>query len=358
VGLFVAIAAAWWFWSGPPRLPIVRTLKLPGGEGWPLAFSKDGALLATGRPSGNVYIWDVASGQVRATRRLPGWPHWTVFSPDNQMVAAYSVVVGVAGRGQPTTVTVFNTSGGSQRTAFEVAKSILLPPKFSRDGSSFGAITWDDARNKPLEFRSWETTDWKERPARPLAMKKQNMFALSSDERIMATGHHSGPGLSLWDLTTQEPTETPLADPASPPCSTRSLQLSPSGRTLARARWDGPLELWDLRTKTRSSVIPPTTAGFYTLDANFTPDERTLVTQELEGGPLRGVIGTLRFFTLRAMSLGRYDERPRDVVVRDLPSGRVRAVLKEQYRHVVSDDGKVLATTNANGTLTLWDLGK
>ena len=66
----------------------------------------------------------------------------------------------------------------------------------------------------------------------------------------------------------------------------------------------------------------------------------------------------LRFLADRVMALGRFQRRFGDAVVRDCPSGRVRAVLKQQARAVISDDGKVLATIDGYGKLTLWELSK
>jgi WD40 repeat protein len=357
--LLVAAVTAWWLRPGLPTLPILRTLKLPGPRSWPLAFSKDGALLATGIPDRGVDIWEVASGKLHATCPLPGWPSWAVFSPDGQTVVVSYVILGPA---RPDTLTVFNTVDGSQRTAFEVGQSILAYPRFSQDGSKFEITTWNNVRNKPLlapwVFRSWEATEWQEQPARPLTMKQEDAWALTSDARTMATADRKASGLTLWDLTKEEPTATALAGPASTAFGTFMLGFSPDNQTLVRVRSTGPLEIWDVGTKTRTSVLEPYTRGYQIGPMAFSTDEKTLVTQEWEPGPRPGATGMLRFLADRVMALGRFEGRVGDVVVRDLPSGRVRAVLKYQGRPVVSENGKVLATTSANGTLTLWDLSK
>jgi WD40 repeat protein len=174
----------------------------------------------------------------------------------------------------------------------------------------------------------------------------------------MATADRKASGLTLWDLTKEEPTATSLAGPDSTAFGTFVMGFSPDDQTLVRVRSTGPLEIWDVGTKTRTSVLEPYTRGYQIGPMCFSTDEKTLVTQEWEPGPRLGVTGWLRFLAERVMALGRSERRFGDVVVRDLPGGCVRAVLKHQGRAVISDDGKVLATANANGTVTLWDLRK
>jgi hypothetical protein len=367
VGLFVGLAAGWWFWSGPPRLPILRTLTLPGHKGRPLAFSQDGRLLATGLPGGGIHIWEVETGHIRAICTLHEWPRWAIFSPDGRSIAVYSDLIGQTG---PEKVTVFDTSDGSKRAGLPVNRSLLLDPRFSSDGKSFQLIACDNSKNakanaqvqyrswETTEIRSWETADWTEEPVRPLPVKGAVVSALSPDGHALASVTDEVPSLTHYDLSTEPPRVTPFPDPPLRRGNTYSLVFSLDGQTLAWSRNDGTTTLWDVPAKARRSSFRPRLADYFARIVVFSPDAKTLIAEEMERTDRRDVLWKVRYVFFWAVSRGRYDGSSSEVVVRDLPSGSVRALLKGQYWPVVSPNGKVLATTDGYGTLTLWDLGK
>jgi eukaryotic-like serine/threonine-protein kinase len=57
---------------------------------WRLAFSADGALLASGGFDGAVRVWDCPSGRLRAVYHGDGRISWATFSPDGRWLAASS----------------------------------------------------------------------------------------------------------------------------------------------------------------------------------------------------------------------------------------------------------------------------
>ena len=278
LGLVAAISA-WWFRPRPPGLPVVQTLTVPHPRGWPLAFSPDGTLLITTVPNGGIQIWEVATGKLRATCSLGGWTGWAVVSPDSQTVVASSLMLGPP---RPSVLSVFRISDGSLVTSFEVDQSIHLNPRFTPDGSTFELVTWDNAQRPPAAvpwvFRSWDTANWQPAIPRPLAMKQQDVFVLSSGRHSAITGNRKTAGLTLWDLTTETPTSEALPVSESTEFGTHTVGFSQSDQTLVRVRTTGPIEIWDLKTKSRSSVFQPYSPGHVIGPWCFSSDERTLIT--------------------------------------------------------------------------------
>jgi WD40 repeat protein len=316
-----------------------------------------------------VHIWEVATGTIQATCVLQEWHRWAVFSLDAQSVAVCSDLIGRV-RGEK--VTVFDTANGSQRAVLTVDTSILLDPSFSPDGRSFRLMACDNSQNtktnalvvmrpwETAEIRSWDMTDWKEEPVRPLPVNRAVGFAFSPDGRALAGASDEIPSLTFYDLSTDPPRATTVTDPSVRPASamTHSLGFSPDGQTVAWSRGEGTITLWDVPTQARRSLFRARRPNYVARFVVLGPDTKTLITGEMEGGFRRDAMWRLKYLFLLAVSGGRYEGPPPEVVVRDLPSGRVRAVLPDQFAPVLSPDGKVLATTDGRGTLTLWDLGK
>jgi RNA polymerase sigma factor (sigma-70 family) len=136
-----------------------------GGVGWPVnvAFSPDGrTLLETSEGGRKMFLWEVATGQLRRSLSLSSFPHWDVaFSPDGRRIAV--------------------TQDPMDRRNLNKEPSIWL---------------FDLASNRP--------------PAKRFGHEGRiNVLSFSPDSRILASGS-SDTTVLLWDVAKLDP-DTPPA---------------------------------------------------------------------------------------------------------------------------------------------------
>jgi WD40 repeat protein len=190
-----------------------------------LAFSPDGAILASTHGDDSITLWEVSSGQPigKPLRAELGVGGSLAFSDDGIFLASTG-------------------AGGSQEND--------------------NAITiWDVASQKLVrEFRSG--TPW------PVT---QIIFSPGSHR--LASGSRDGTVL-LWELDSRHPLATPLSADAD---AAMYVTFSPDGRLLASGANDGVVRLWDLATgkEVDSLVISETGGGVNSIA--FSPDSKTLI---------------------------------------------------------------------------------
>jgi hypothetical protein len=105
---------------------------------WSVAFSPDGARLASGSDDGTVRLWDTATGEPAATLTGHTSRVWSVaFSPDGARLASGST---------DSTVRLWDTATGRQLGAMIATRggwAVLLPDgSYKFDGDTAGAFWW------------------------------------------------------------------------------------------------------------------------------------------------------------------------------------------------------------------------
>jgi WD40 repeat protein len=352
--LGLAGGAAWSLWPSPPTLPVLGQMKLPGNLGWPLAMSPDGSLLVTSNAKNGVTIWDLKTKTIKARSTETSWAIVGPISPDGRTLV---VRCNNTPRGG-VQLKALDTADGSVRSTLDLPQPFLVDMKFSEDGSRFLATTspqpYSKSKSDSWEIRSWNASDWTEGSTRTLPIPASPCAAVSWDGRLAASWDPAVGKISLWDLTVDPPTET-VMESKSPTEQIFSMRFSPDDRTLSVGKSHGPTELWDIASRTRTKAFPPFSSGYASRIIAFSPDQKTLFTQESPDPP-RNVLRKIGYILNWAVHAGQYEGPPPCVIVRDIATGRVRAAMKDQFRPVISHDGKVLATASSDGTLTLWDL--
>ena len=308
-----------------------------------VAFSPDGAILASSSVDTTVRLWNVATGESLAT--LHGHPdqvNTVAFSPDGAFLASgngtylgstgsiseleggtpYMLLNGTP-MPLPNMVILWDVATGAEQRRWQGFKTGMFTVAFSPDGTTLAAGSGTPTGSIDDAVRLWDVGTGELEAA---LWESQSVWsiAFSPDGTILASGN--GEGITLWDVETHGMMGTLGEGPV------RSVAFSPDGALLASGHPNGKMRLWDVATNQEQATLDAHDGIVYALA--FSPDGTTLASA--------GQDGAVRLW---------------DVATRDTV-----AALRIPQTWVVgvafSSDGKLLASGSSDGLIRLWDVAQ
>jgi len=347
-----------------------------------LSFAPDGSFLVTASHDGAVKRWDLAA--IRETNILTGNGGWILalaFSPDGTKLASGST--GKAGANITTSgeVKLWDVASGRELATLPAEGWAVSEVEFSADGSTLATCT-EAARNALVTL--WDVSARQVKAKWPTQRGVALRF-LNDGQTLATCDRQSDEGIKLWDLATRQE-RTILKLKADNP--NRCLALAPDGITLAAGDWNkGQVALWDMITEKRVRTLGAGwnegwVSSFYDFMGNssvsFSPDGRSLAS----AGRTAGIIGrgTIRLFDVAGgrerLSLQGHKAEvwsvafardgktlvsgSEDQTIKfwDPVTGDQRLTLRGHAGRITtvafSPDGTSLATAGWDGTVRLW----
>jgi WD40 repeat protein len=317
------------------------------------AYSPDGKSIYTGLKTGDVRVWDSATGHpLQSYTGASGTINRLTLSKDGRWLAgasySHTLWVWEIATGRLVTPTAAHTLG-------------IYSLAFCPDGR--GLVT----ASPDLSLRWWETTTG--RPGRRLLQHQPNYLfnvAMSADGAMIATG--GGKGIRIVDAATGlvKPTTINRTEYAF------SVAISTDGKKLAVGESEQAL-IYDLATG--KSTFRMRSPNMRVHSVTFSPDGSWLIfggqegvvriVDEVSGRELRRTNGDQGHINRLACSPdGRIvATASRTISLWDALNGRRMMTLDkpqsengENYSVAFSRDGRLLATGDNNGTVRLWEV--
>ncbi|MGI5864797.1 MAG: protein kinase domain-containing protein [Myxococcales bacterium] len=270
-----------------------------------VVFSRDGSRLFSGGIDRSLRVWDPATRQSSTLARLPFSIRALALSPDGERIAIAC---------DEPTVNVLDARTGEPDLMLGGNASFVRQVAWSPDGSMLASAGLDRT------VRVWNSLS-----GEPIATLEEHQaiasgVAFSPDGSTLASAAFDG-SLRTWRIR-----PSPLLGLAASGTPLHEVAFSPDGRRLATSSRDGTLRVWDLETKRELGAF----RGELTMDVevSFGPD----------GALLAGAGGVVEIWSVETGKL-----------VRRLP-------LEMGSSARISPDGRIVATGEETGRVTLWEL--
>ncbi len=222
-------------WQAPggwaAEVSLLRVLTNRYGKLTSLAFSADGARLASGNAAGSNYVNSVSSGAVLITRS--GYHPAT--GPAAVTSVAFSPVGWLASGCEDGTVKVWDAAGNPLWTTNTAPASKVTAVAFSPTGG------WLACARRDQTIQLWSTTNWTGLPALTGHTGGVTSVAFSPDGRRLVAGGLDG-SLRLWDWAAGTCLAT-IAAHAAPVTATAFL---PDGTRVTSGGEDSAVRIWSV----------------------------------------------------------------------------------------------------------------
>ena len=322
-----------------------------------VAVAPDGSWLATGGTDGKVRIWEVATGQERATmtrRKSLGVEAVTV-APDGSWLAT---------GGRDGTVRIWDVATGQEQATLTGHTNWVEAVAIAPDGS------WLASGGGDGTVRIWDVATGQERATlTSLHLKAVEAVAIAPDGSWLASGGGDGT-VRIWDVATGQERATLTSHSG----EVMAVVIAPDGSWLATGGRDGTVRIWDVATGQERATLAGYSAGFSgeVMAVVIAPDGSWLATGGREGKVRIWDVASAREPAMPSSNTTRVEMVAPDgswlatsgtdgtVRIWDVATGQERVTLTDPYSRrvvavAVAPDGSWLAIGGREGTVRIWD---
>jgi WD40 repeat protein/nucleoside phosphorylase len=331
----------------------LRSLQAHGGRVSSVAFTSDGATLASGSGDGAVRLWDVKSGKCIATLKAHSdRVNSVAFSSDDTVLASGS---------DDYTVKLWDVKSGKCTATLKEHKDRVASVAFARDemllasGDGNGIV------------KLWDVKGGECTATLPGHAITVNSVAFTSDGATLASGSDDHT-VKFWDVKGGKCTKTFRGHRG----AVRSVAFSSDDTVLASGSDDYTVKLWDVKggecTVTLEEHKDRVASIAFSSDDTVLAsgsDDRTAKLWDVKGGKCtktfrghRGEVGSVAFTSDdTVLASGSHD---RVVRLWEVKSHKRIATFKGDGFEVtpvaLTFDGTTLASGGGEGTIRLWDV--